>query len=734
MSGEPQNEKRRDSDALNQSRQQIQHSSSNLDYLFTYSLFAPPNDSNPSAQQGQSIINAAPQLNMKKPSNEDIASWNHYVASSSQAREHRQQKQEEVVAEIDNVATAASSPSASGGHNNHQHRRLKHKTRSSKYSVVDAVALEREEEQEFWDRYEQQQDEEATMKVRQKKKHETTLKQLWANPGIDRDTVHGMMIDAGSTGSRMHVYEWTPRMLSNGQDVKDAVAGNKLSFPGTDSRWTDRLRPGLSSFATIENDAELQTAVAEYLQPLLDFARTVLHAKQHDFHQYPIFLRATAGMRILNAGDRARVMQVVRDVFSNKTYCPFAFVDEQARVLSGEEEAIYDWTGVNFLLGDLLTQSEGAGTVIKPQKTHGALDLGGGSTQISFYQPSEDIMSNLFKLQIGQAKHWNVYAHSFLFYGMNEAIHRFQARLSAPKTAHQRLVEGIYNPCLPRGTTTGIQRTNIHITRSGSETWNYTAGVYPSGDGSYQAIFQNDHNNKGGDNFEQCMKLTKDLLHLEKNDWCQFAHKGDCSLAGIYQPELPTQSETFREFVAFSNYYHIWKFLKLPERATIEQLYNATRHVCNMSKDEVIAYAGSNNKFGDDEDETLSYCFRSAYAFQLLHNGYGFHRNDTIRATKVINGHKVGWALGAMLYEINTMPWKYSSSSQPAQIPSSQQHSSSSEQGGGPAWDTVFLMMTGLVMLSGLVLIIGLRRANNDSLRRRIRDYEQYEPIKEVQV
>ncbi len=32
---------------------------------------------------------------------------------------------------------------------------------------------------------------------------------------------------------------------------------------------------------------------------------------------------------------------------------------------------------------------------------------------------------------------------------------------------------------------------------------------------------------------------------------------------------------------------------------------------------------------------------------------------DVITAKDVVNGHKVGWALGSMLYEINTLPWTY---------------------------------------------------------------------------
>ena len=111
------------------------------------------------------------------------------------------------------------------------------------------------------------------------------------------------------------------------------------------------------------------------------------------------------------------------------------------------------------------------------------------------------------------------------------------------------------------------------------------------------------------------------------------------------------------EFVAFSNYYQVWKFLNLPERATIAQLEEATRHVCSLDHEGLVAFNTHHHSF--PEDELDSYCFRSAYTLQLLHHGYGFSADDTIRATNVIHGQKVGWALGAMLYEINTMPWRY---------------------------------------------------------------------------
>lgn len=588
------------------------------------------------------------------------------------------------------------------------HRDLRHRQRPS---LKKAQQLENELEAKYQHESAKQEKRAEDQLRSQREEHKDLLKTLWSDPGINHETVHGLMIDAGSTGSRMHVYEWEPRILSEDADIADAVAGNKLSFPGTESRWTDRLQPGLSTFASLP-DEQLKTAVADYLQPLLDFASTILHEKKKSFAEFPIFLRATAGMRILAPKDRSRVIRAVRDLFRNKTYCPFAFVDEQARVISGEEESIFDWCGVNFVSGDLLQQSQGAGTVVSPKQTVGALDLGGASTQISFYEPDEDIMSNLFKLQIGQAKHWNVYTHSFLLYGINEAINRFQARLVADKSTNERLVEGVYNPCLPGGSKMQI-RSNIHLDSSGVETYNYTE-LYPSMNGYYQAILKND--NPTGD-FELCMALTKGLLHLDKNDWCDFAHGGDCSFAGIYQPKLPTQSETVGSFVGFSNYYHIWKFLKLAENSTLDQLYTATKNVCSMSHDEVIDFTARRV----DYDDIDSYCFRSTYAFQLLHSGYGFRMNGTIRVTKIINGHKIGWALGAMLYEINTMPWTHSPKAPIIQ------EAISEVSTGNMHWDGWFLFTTALGMLASLVYMLVIRRKEN------IARQHKYESLKDVE-
>jgi Golgi nucleoside diphosphatase len=123
-----------------------------------------------------------------------------------------------------------------------------------------------------------------------------------------KKTSHVMMIDAGSGGSRLHVYEFDKREFN--------VIPAPISHVSTDASWTSRLKPGLSSFAATPDD-QLHVAVAEYLYPLIDFATMVLKEKKDEFGTFHLYLKATGGMRTLSHRDRMRIINVVRDLFRN---------------------------------------------------------------------------------------------------------------------------------------------------------------------------------------------------------------------------------------------------------------------------------------------------------------------------------------------------------------------------------------------------------------------------------
>lgn len=195
-----------------------------------------------------------------------------------------------------------------------------------------------------------------------------------------KETKHVLLIDAGSGGSRMHLYEYYDRVFT--------TIPPPLTNVSTDSRWTSRLKPGLSTFYSYSTD-ELPEKIGNYLQPLFDFAMKVLKDKEDSWSEYHVYLKATGGMRTLSVKDRRRIIGVVRGLFRNEHpqhfHNPFKFASiMQARVISGEEEAIFSWTSINYLMGTLVKYSYGSGTVVNPNITFGALDMGGASTQISF--------------------------------------------------------------------------------------------------------------------------------------------------------------------------------------------------------------------------------------------------------------------------------------------------------------------------------------------------------------
>ena len=116
-----------------------------------------------------------------------------------------------------------------------------------------------------------------------------------------------------------------------------------------------------------------------------------------------------------------------------------------------------------------------------------------------------------------------------------------------------------------------------------------------------------------------------------------------------------------------------------------------------MNLDEIMKHSAGNNQ-RLNQDETIVMCFRAVYVYSLLRDGYGFHPNESITAANVIDGQRVGWALGSMLYEINSLPWKY--------IPSGRNH--------GPSSDytnefRIFIEMMMVGIIFGLGLILGRR-------------------------
>ena len=219
-----------------------------------------------------------------------------------------------------------------------------------------------------------------------------------ASPGVGPRVA--LVVDAGSTGSRLHVVQWTP---GHGDDLPRLRSTAKM-----------KVYPGLSSFADAPSEA------ATTLSPLIEYAHN--HVPPAERSSTPLTLYGTAGMRALPAAAQERIYTSVREDFEEAGYNVGA-----VRTISGEEEGKLGWLALKWL-----AQGTEAG-----QHGLGALDLGGGSTQIAYSSSASVVQSS------------KVRSVSYTGFGNRAALARVEALILARGTSAE---DGRWNqPCYFRG-------------------------------------------------------------------------------------------------------------------------------------------------------------------------------------------------------------------------------------------------------------------------------------------
>lgn len=423
----------------------------------------------------------------------------------------------------------------------------------------------------------------------------------------DDNLAYGILIDAGSSGSRVYVYEWEPR-------ISDSPVP-PLSSPLGQLAWSKHETPGISEYDDNPED------VGDCLGGLIQFAQDVLQGQEVRFREFPIFLKATAGLRLLPYKKRKTLMRHVQAYLSTT---PFKFKANQAKVISGEEEGVFGWLSINFLLGTLSNKTH----------SYGTLDLGGASTQITFAPgQQEDILDGLYTLDVGLNVSRRLYTHSYLGFGVNQALWRLSWNL-----VRRKVVRGVQvgNPCQPKGYQSVIME--------------------PLEEGVLE-IHRHTFNMVGTGDYERCYELAKELI--PKNDVPCMAAVGteeavnadSCSFLGVYQPKLSGK------FYAFSAFAYVVEYMGLKDESSLDEIQVKARKLCSKTWIEIKA-----RPHWDQEDTRYlhNYCFIATYMRALLVDGYGFRSNTTeITFAERIGDFETTFALGAMLYESNRQSWVY---------------------------------------------------------------------------
>jgi Golgi nucleoside diphosphatase len=245
----------------------------------------------------------------------------------------------------------------------------------------------------------------------------------------------------------------------------------------------------------------------------------------------PIALYATAGLRLLPVpGQSDAILEELRGALAAS---PFLFDPKNVAITQGKLEGVFAWTTVNFLLGNLDGHAAGS------SKTAGIIDLGGGSTQIVFEPvPPNNFDSKLVArsdthaMFMGGQTH-ELFAHSYLGYGLNSAAEKIQKALDVDST----------HPCYPRGATISADTGRDIL---------------------------------GGGDAASCAGLIKDLIKSKDNE--------------VGMNLVATPSSAGVEWYIFSYFYdRLVEGLSFPsnQALTVDMIEGAADTVCRLSLSEV---------------------------------------------------------------------------------------------------------------------------------------------------
>ncbi|CAF1697786.1 unnamed protein product [Brassica napus] len=228
---------------------------------------------------------------------------------------------------------------------------------------------------------------------------------------------YAVIFDAGSSGSRVHVYCFD-------RNLDLLPLGNELEL-------FVQLKPGLSAYPTDPRQA------ANSLVSLLDKAEASVPRELRP--KTPVRVGATAGLRTLGHEASENILQaVVKELLRDRSMLKTEA--NAVTVLDGTQEGAYQWVTINYLLRNLG----------KPYSdTVGVVDLGGGSVQMAYAISEEDAATapkplegedSYVREMYLKGRKYFLYVHSYLHYG-----------LLAARAEILKVSEDSNNPCIVAG-------------------------------------------------------------------------------------------------------------------------------------------------------------------------------------------------------------------------------------------------------------------------------------------
>ncbi|XP_068592516.1 ectonucleoside triphosphate diphosphohydrolase 3 [Cebidichthys violaceus] len=414
---------------------------------------------------------------------------------------------------------------------------------------------------------------------------------------------YGIVIDSGSSRSNVYVYNW-PGQKENETGVVTEIMNCRVSGDGISEMKVDP-----------QKDAESWNGFKQCMDNVTKAIPVVKHKSTL------LFLGATAGMRLLHEKDEQKSNEILESLREYLEALPFNF--KNASIITGQEEGLYGWITVNYLKGNFLEKNlwniyahpEG-------EKTVGSMDLGGASTQIAFAVQDDVWGPDYLHVKL-YGYPYNVYTHSFLCYGKNEAEKRILDKIVKESSDPSY----INNPCFAEGDNVTMKARDIYDTECTTKPNDYNPD---------QELFM-----VGTSNSDKCSSIVKSIFDLKT------CSSSQCSFNGVQQPSVTG------DFMAYAGFYYTARALGLNETSDLDQFSGSIRKFCDSHWTVLKA---EKNWISDKYLRT--YCYAGHYVVTMLVDGYKFDKETwkKIDFQRQVKKTSIGWSLGYMLSMSNMIP------------------------------------------------------------------------------
>lgn len=425
--------------------------------------------------------------------------------------------------------------------------------------------------------------------------------------------LYGIMIDAGSTGTRIQSFhfQWRPR--------KPYIHLIDCCFR--------KITPGLSYFASNPEGS------VKGIEELISSVSECVPAKH--WWASPIELKATAGLRLL---PRKNTDDIMRNVEQFLGSTPFSLSKENnaVSVMDGVDEGTYAWFTVNYLQGRFHDEEDdssndfvlvknprkqlntGIATQSTREATFGIVDLGGGSTQVTFAPMNEKTVYNAPSRFIHNVtvfgERFQLYSWSYLGLGLQSARLQLLGRSEDPDEIMQPNNRLLRSNCIHPDVKSEWRHSDSDYIVTGPE---------DASDFSFQRCY------------EECREFTASNTRMED----EFVNETFYGLSYLY---IKARDSGLIAYDADEGSVSVCDFLQ------------AAKQFCNAPATCPGVTAQPNEAVKKCHQVAPFMCLDLTYISAMFLEGFGFQCDQKIQVVTRLSEIEVSWSLGAVFHTLNS--------------------------------------------------------------------------------